>query len=247
MIQLTYRPAPIELTTEKIANLTQLFQKEGKSVWKQPYIERELMLLSNNKCCYCECRLGIEDKYMEVEHFLPKDTYPNEVVEWTNLLPSCSRCNKAKGRHDTNLYPIIHPIRDSPSVHLKLNCFFFRAKTEIGKTTINTLKLNDRVRLVTVRQNLCSKLIEQLDHLHELVEEYVDGSFTSSQRKNRIINTFRQILIECTPLTEYAATASTIILQQENYTIIKNLFQEQSFWDEEFEKLEQQALRCRLL
>jgi uncharacterized protein (TIGR02646 family) len=246
MIQLVERPAPIELSAEVATTLTQLFKTTGKSVWKQAYIERALMLLSNGKCCYCECRLGIEDKYMEVEHFLPKSIFPDEVVAWSNLLPSCRRCNGTKAAHNTQEFPIVHPINDKPSDHLKLNCSFFRDKTEKGKTTIEVLNLNDRTRLVNVRQNLCTNLIVELDKLHDLLEDYANGISTSMRRKNIIVNTFQQLLTECTPITEYAATAATIVLQQETYHTIKNLFQQHGFWNKELEALEQQALNCRL-
>jgi hypothetical protein len=246
MIQLLARPAPVELTAEIVAELTQLFKKTGNSVWKQSYIERELMLLSNRKCCYCECKLGIEDKYMEVEHFLLKSVFPDEVVKWSNLLPSCRRCNGEKRIHNAQLLPIVHPVRDKPSVHLKLSAYRFYQKTAIGQTTISVLDLNDRERLTTVRATLGFKLIERLEHLEDLVQEYSSGSSISTRRKNIIINTFRQILIECTPSTEYSATAATVVLQETTYQTIKSIFQKQGFWNEEFEKLEQEALNCCL-
>lgn len=97
MIRL-YRPnCPQQLTDTVKDELTQEFINTGKNVWAKTYIKSALLAMSHNKCAYCECKLDEESKYMEVEHFLPKDDYPNQVVDWNNLLPSCKRCNTKKG------------------------------------------------------------------------------------------------------------------------------------------------------
>jgi uncharacterized protein (TIGR02646 family) len=44
------------------------------------------------RCAYCE------DSWAdEVEHFRPKDLYPEEVFAWVNYLYSCGPCNSPKG------------------------------------------------------------------------------------------------------------------------------------------------------
>lgn len=79
----------------------------------------------NNKCCYCERNEegGIE---LQVEHFRPKKT-PKECetkkhsgyywlgYEWSNLLLSCSTCNKYKGTS----FPIDGNRIDEPNVDEK--------------------------------------------------------------------------------------------------------------------------------
>ncbi|MGR0329632.1 HNH endonuclease [Bacillus cereus] len=96
MIHLPRPNCPSKLTDEVKTKLTQDFITSGSSVWGKSYIKSALLEMSHNKCAYCECRLDEESKYMEVEHFLPKDDYPKLVVDWNNLLPSCKRCNGKK-------------------------------------------------------------------------------------------------------------------------------------------------------
>ena len=74
MIRLQDLPCPAELTEEVVAHLTEKFQKTGNSVWKKEFIAKQLLALSNGKCCFSECKLQEEGKYpeAEVEHFAPK-------------------------------------------------------------------------------------------------------------------------------------------------------------------------------
>lgn len=46
------------------------------------------------RCMYCE-----DSAADEVEHFRPKDLYPEEVFRWTNYLYSCGPCNGGKRHH----------------------------------------------------------------------------------------------------------------------------------------------------
>ncbi len=75
MIQLKAVPPPPELTSEVVQRLTTKFQQDGSSVWKEKYITKALLEMSNYKCAYSEIRLQEEGKYMEVEHFLPKTVH----------------------------------------------------------------------------------------------------------------------------------------------------------------------------
>jgi uncharacterized protein (TIGR02646 family) len=114
MIKLQAVAKPLQLTNEKVKQLTAEYKQSEKAVWKKTYITQTLLLMSFDKCCFCETKLNEESKYLEVEHFHPKSLYPDEVVSWTNLLPICKRCNGKKWNHDTKLEPIIHPVKDNP-------------------------------------------------------------------------------------------------------------------------------------
>jgi uncharacterized protein (TIGR02646 family) len=69
-----------------------------------------LMVLTGNKCAYCESRL-IDTQLVDVDHFRPKEGAENGdgtsdhpfygwlAYEWENLLPACSVCNR-RGRSD---------------------------------------------------------------------------------------------------------------------------------------------------
>jgi len=68
-------------------------------------IKEDLKALYNNKCAFCEQKLSNTDtdNKFSVEHYRPKNVGYNWLgAEWTNLLPACNGCNKAKA----DLFPI---------------------------------------------------------------------------------------------------------------------------------------------
>lgn len=237
---------PQELSDEVVASLTKEFIETGKAVWKKPFIIEKLRELGRNKCCYCESSVGVESKYMEVEHFYCKKKYKNKVVEWANLLPSCKRCNAQKGELDVDEIPIINPSDTDPREHLFLKNYRFSAKTEIGENTRKELNLND-FRQVT------QKRFEVGDHIQEEIEkilEVISEGDLCERTLRKVCRKIRAILIECQINREYSATAATALLEnQENYDQIKGFICKnyRSGWNDELESLEEGAREIALI
>lgn len=153
MIKLTRGECPAELSDDVKERLTEEYKKDNeKAVWNLPCIKEPLkealMRMSYNKCVYCECKLGIESKDVTIDHFKPKVSNADIVVEWDNLLPSCLRCNRTKNRKEQE---IIDPCKINPKEHLGLkkgDKFRIKKKTELGKNTISVLDLNDIDRVM---------------------------------------------------------------------------------------------------
>lgn len=98
----------------------------SEGIYREPYgdsdenrskVEDQLAKSYHNKCAYCE-RLAKAD----IEHYRPKkkvnedkahDGYYWLCYEWTNLLPSCVKCNRDGGKH--NKFPIIGSRVTKPS------------------------------------------------------------------------------------------------------------------------------------
>ncbi len=243
MIKLSYPLQPVELTNEVIEELT--FKAKEKPVWKQPYIEKALLKMSFEKCCFCETKVNEESKYMEIEHFYPKSLYPNEVIAWENLLPICGRCNKQKSDHDTKQQPIIYPAKDNPKIHLELRNYRLYGLTQLGKETIEVVHLNDRQKLVNKRFEFGNKICEKLEILLELSHNYTNN--TSIRTKNKIVGELKNIMLEGTKQYEYSATVATILLTNPNYAEIKKLFEKCNLWTDEFVNLEKEVKYCALL
>ena len=65
MIQLELPPKPEALNDVLIEELTEQYKKEGTAVWKKDFLVDAVSEIAFGKCCYSECRLGEEGKYVE--------------------------------------------------------------------------------------------------------------------------------------------------------------------------------------
>ncbi len=239
MIRLSPVPCPVELTNEKAQELTEIFMADkSQRVWNQVFIKKALIEMSSGKCCYCECRIDEESKYMEVEHFFPKEFHQEMVVKWTNLLPSCKRCNINKGVHDPAVEPMVHPVEHEPREHLELRSYRFYGKTPEGKALVEVVDLNDRTRLQTKRFKIGAKTKEELDELEDWVRDFIEAG-RLPRRQRKIVSKLHGIMAQGQPDQEYAATIATEILREDSYHFAKTELEKLDLWDAEFQQLEE--------
>jgi len=239
---------PPELTYEKKQELTNKFINEKESVWATSYIKEALFNMSNGKCIFCECKLGEEGKYMHVEHFHHKDSYPNEVAEWNNLFPCCVRCNTNKGTHDTVLEPIIDVTLCDPRDHLILDNYRYKSKnnSQLGRKTIEVIYLNDSDQLVRPRFDIANKAKEALELLLDKAREYKDGVSNSTRRKNIIVNGLKSLLREAHPSSQYSAVVATAIIHDMDYLEVKEILTSLNLWDSELQSIESEIINISL-
>jgi len=250
MIKLIRPKKPSNLTMEVEEQLIKEYKKAGKSVWRKDYITTPLLEMSHNKCCYCETMLGEQAKPMQVEHYHCKDLYPDEVVKWENLLPSCSQCNSNKSTLDTYKTPIIDPSVDNPKDYLYLKYYMIKSKDNSlgskGRLTVDQLELNHRERLVTPRIKIACEMNYKLMDIHEkaiVLNSRDDGKLYN---KTKIINTLVDILKMAQPDAEYSAFMATIILTDEDYIETKEILKNKHLWTDELEILHNCAAEIKL-
>jgi hypothetical protein len=65
--------------------------RKSNATFKEVRATLEQMCSGVRRCMYCEDSLADE-----VEHYFPKDLYPEHVFEWDNYLYSCGPCNGHK-------------------------------------------------------------------------------------------------------------------------------------------------------
>jgi uncharacterized protein (TIGR02646 family) len=255
MIKLTAKPAPAELTPEIVKELTEKYKQNKKlSVWQDkrihPFIKEKLLSLSNNKCCYCECEINGDGSDLHIEHFYPASIYEDKVLEWDNLLPSCFRCNRHKSTLDTKEYPIIHPVINNPKEHLifEAHLLLIKGKDELGSFTVERLGLSDDERLLVGRYKLGVGVNKQLKELNEKLNDKLQGKakLTITQ-ETKFINELRGIMQLGTSERKYSAVISSLILINGYYKTLKNIFDNQNLWTDEFIELEQQMQYCALI
>lgn len=245
MIKLIAIDPPSELTPELVKKLTEEFKIDSKKpVWRQDYIQAKLLEMSHRKCCYCECEINVAGSDLHIEHFYPKHLYKEDVVNWENLLPACKRCNTKKGKVDPKDHPIIHPIKNDPKDHLKVNQFYLYSKDELGEFTIDKLDLNDADRLAVDRYKLGFEIIKKLDMLFKEVNNL---SIFNEKNTTKFCRELEGIMKYGTASKKYSAVISTTILTNDDYKKIEALFKNNSLWNKELEKLEKEMKYCALL
>lgn len=235
MIKLERLYTPIKLTPNFVAAQTAVFKSTGETVWNLDWLKESLTNLSHNKCCYCECDIKEESKYMEVEHFEDKNHYPSKVLDWENLLPACKRCNGSKSDHDVIKYPIVNPFTMEPSKYLQFKLFRIKKRNTIGQNTIDAVNLNHVERAVNKRFEVGQGLEELIVTALDRLVLYNENNLTV--RKNKLYNIVERILNECQPNSIYSATCSTVLHSNEDYNQIRSEMMTLKLWNPTFELL----------
>lgn len=235
-------PKPKELTEDVQKELTEKFKKDKSIVvWNKQYIRDGLLEMTNDKCCYCESKAGRGNEDMHVEHYHPKDKYPEEVVDWENLLPSCPHCNRSKSNHDTYLEPIINPCKDDPRQYFYFKDYRYRSKDldpdSKGKRTLFVLKLNDTDKIKSTRFDIGERLSKEIDNIYELASDNKDVLYTDTRKRNRVVNGCRNLLKFCQPSSEYGSCMSTILHNDADFIALCVLLKQLNLWSEELEEL----------
>ncbi|MDE5961687.1 MAG: hypothetical protein K2H08_08250 [Duncaniella sp.] len=234
MIKLTLPPKPAKLSENEQA-LTAEFNASGKkkTVWKKDYITKPLLEMSHNKCEDSETLTNQKSTYMEVEHFKHKDSYPDDVVKWGNLLPSCKKCNTTKGSLDVIATPIVNPLSDFPRDHLYVKGFRFYSKDEKGKNTIKAVALNDNTHFVNPRSKMAFDIVDKLEsEFSNLINSSRDID------RNAKVSSIKSILEDCGPASEYSAVVATYVLYEwDNLNTICEYLRANGYWDEDFEDI----------
>ena len=88
-------------------------KKPSDGHWRNDLIRIPLIQFFYNSCGYCgtaiptSIRLDIGKG--DVDHFLPKNIFPENTYEWENYIWSCKSCNQEKSAFYDNEYPLLNP------------------------------------------------------------------------------------------------------------------------------------------
>ncbi|WP_375276699.1 HNH endonuclease [Alteromonas australica] len=244
MIKLNRNFTPLYLSPENSARLREAFKSSGKAVWAHTEVKTALLELSSYKCAYCECKLAEESKYMEVEHFHDKASYPSMVIEWDNLLPSCKRCNVSKSTHDVKEEPIINPFINNPKDHIEFHLYRLRGTSDIGIATEEVLDLNNFEKVLQKRFDIGNSIQDSLKDIIEKVQLYEKNQ--SVRRRNKLIGSLKGLLDECVPEASYSAASATVLHNDPNYLTIVRDLKALNIWTKDLQVLHDNSLSCAL-
>jgi uncharacterized protein (TIGR02646 family) len=93
-----HRPPPELKTCAREYKKIFLDGNEDEALTRKCYktAGKALEKLYHGKCAYCEIYIEAVS-YTRIDHYRPKSIYKWLAVEWSNLVPSCERCNTRKG------------------------------------------------------------------------------------------------------------------------------------------------------
>jgi uncharacterized protein (TIGR02646 family) len=131
-----------------------LGKDEAISYYSASRLRRVLVEEQFHICCYCNDTIKGESLDTKIEHFLPKETYKEDIFNYLNLLAACNggerdakpralHCDTHKGSKDPSQFQLVSPFDNDSSTH-----FLFRENGEIsgktlkGKETISFLNLD---------------------------------------------------------------------------------------------------------
>ncbi len=245
MIKLNLPACPAALTPAVQHQLTEDFKTTQKAVWKKSYIEKALLVMTNNKCAYSEQMLNQESAYMEIDHFKCKEKYPDDVVAWGNLLPCCKKCNSTKGDHDVVALPIVNPLIEHPKNALYVRTFRYYSRNPKGRTTIDVLALNDTDHFEIPRAKIAFQIADDIETQFDSLREAHQTSNLVKVKKS--IAKIKSLLSACGPAYEYSAVISTYILYEfDTYKQLEVYLKTNCYWDQELEDIKNTLLSIAL-
>ena len=125
-------------------------------------------------CGYCGKNQYAFNERFEIDHFAPKTKFPQRENDYSNLVLSCSKCNKHKWEKW---------VTDDPYISVKDNCGFIdpasddfdknlyrensgkiSGRTDVGKYMCKELKFNIRPMGMIWRVNKLEELKEKLEN-----------------------------------------------------------------------------------
>ncbi|EBK3454113.1 HNH endonuclease [Salmonella enterica] len=244
MIKVDRNFTPVFFHPNKVAQLTQLYKSNKTHVWQNQDVKDACLTLGNNKCVYCEVILNQKSTYLEIDHFKHKDDYPDDVIEWNNLLPACRHCNGTKSDHDVVAEPIINPAVDNPADYIYLKAYRLKGRNPTGVMTVDVLNLNDSEHYVTERCKVGTLIEEWIEKTEERLKNYLASPIPARKRElNKIV---RALLNQCQKSALFSAVSSTTLHDSEEYATIRTTMEALNIWSELFEELHQNSLALRL-
>ncbi|MCA1179739.1 MULTISPECIES: HNH endonuclease [unclassified Pantoea] len=244
MIKIDRNFTPLFFTPDNVATLTSAFKENDAHVWQHKDVKEACLSIGNKKCAYCEVVLNQKSTYLEIDHFRDKKDYPDEVIQWENLLPACRHCNGTKSDHDVVDEPIINPAVDNPADHVYIKAYRLKGRDTLGEMTVEVLNLNDSEHFVIERCKVGSFIEEKIEEAGIKLQNYL--SSPNSARKRELNKIIKALLKQCQKNALFSAVSATSLHESEEYAGIRAEMIRQSIWITDYECQHQDSLTLRL-
>lgn len=175
MIKLSKLPEPIILSRNKARWTSDLmaYIHRGEKVpdniknkYNQDDVKATLKRETSDKCMYCESYISAVAPE-HIEHYRPKDIYPELSFEWSNLGLSCPWCNIKKNDKFDEQCAFINPYIDNPEDHFVFLGTMICHKPNDRRAQLTELELElNRPELMEARKS-------RIDAIIPLIDQYI--------------------------------------------------------------------------
>lgn len=205
----------------KIFNYDQFCSSDKKFFGAYPLLAQ----LNLRICPYCGenfilSTVGKRKSRGPLDHFIPKDLFPEFATSLHNLIPCCGTCNSLKSNLNTQSTPILHPheIRMEKDIGFKFNL------DELGRD-LPKLPAEIEINLKLENNSVSSRTFNKFEKTFQLNDRYVNH---------------RSYVLHLIEKTEYIKNELAPNMFGEVESLKQNLFHVQSSWylDSPLKKLE---------
>jgi uncharacterized protein (TIGR02646 family) len=114
-----YLHAIVELEADKTNTLKKKAKDKAEAKYAHDEVRSQLRIMFDSKCAFCESHI-LQVSYDQIEHFRPKQRFPELAFEWENLILACGVCNGAKYKgvkfpEASDGGPFVNPALDEPN------------------------------------------------------------------------------------------------------------------------------------
>jgi len=180
----TQKIATKSIFSEKVDEARKLWEAKKNNAFNEIKETLRKMASGLERCMYCEDSEGTD-----IEHFWPKDTYPEKAFLWENYLLACSTCNSNFKRTQFPLQDgqplLINPVEEEPRQHIGFSPSTGRYSelTNKGAESIRVYGLN-RNNLTLGRRDAWYSIMV---HIEAYSDSRNRGNLEESQRIKEVI------------------------------------------------------------
>jgi uncharacterized protein (TIGR02646 family) len=169
-------------------------------------LRRQLVKEQRGLCCYCMSRIYAENGSARIEHWHPQSQFPDESLDYQNLLAACNRnagersekphCDRSKGNTPISKNPANPHHRVEDLIHFKSNGTIHSDNTTFDKEISDVLNLN-LAFLIANRKAALDGFIAALPKLGTLTPTELDRRLKqwNGENHNHVLEPYCQVVI----------------------------------------------------
>lgn len=156
----------------------------------------------DHRCAYCEIHEAEDggSKKFHVDHYLPKDRFPEKSFDYFNLFYSCADCNTFKGHYWANWFRkwtqeyILNPCEHDYDIHFDRTLPSWIPKTDVAKWNIEKLRLNSKKQIdVRSSRDLFLKTLQELSKQKLSLESELKSNHLKPSDLEEVLNKIKEL------------------------------------------------------